>query len=124
LLTLSPHTVFSLGDHRRRLLGPSRNLPQDYFDPVNRSAETDELRQRVRVTLEEELATFFKDNRGQVAIYDANVRWGFLASFPLLPLPFRAGIIWFSKQAKLLLTPFPSPAERHQSSSHRSSSKV
>ncbi|GAA5830441.1 hypothetical protein JCM5353_005845 [Sporobolomyces roseus] len=64
--------VFSLGDHRRRLLGPSANLPPDYFSPVDRSDETDELRQRVRLTLEEDVARFFKENRGQVAIYDAN----------------------------------------------------
>lgn len=66
--------MFSLGDHRRRLLGPSANLPPDYFSPVDRSDETDELRQRVRLTLEEDVARFFKENRGQVAIYDANVR--------------------------------------------------
>ncbi|GAA5969778.1 hypothetical protein JCM11641_008039 [Rhodosporidiobolus odoratus] len=64
--------VFSLGDHRRRVLGPSSKLPPDYFNPVNRSPETDELRLRVRVTLEEEVARYFKDNVGQVAIYDAN----------------------------------------------------
>ncbi|BGP14758.1 hypothetical protein JCM10213v2_002710 [Rhodosporidiobolus nylandii] len=64
--------VFSLGDHRRRLLGPSSKLPADYFDPTGRSAATDELRLRVRVTLEEEIARYFKDNVGQVAIYDAN----------------------------------------------------
>ncbi|GAA6012426.1 hypothetical protein JCM11491_004329 [Sporobolomyces phaffii] len=64
--------VFSLGDHRRRLLGPSANLPPDYFSPVDRSPETDELRQKVRLTLEEDVARFFKENRGQVAIYDAN----------------------------------------------------
>lgn len=64
--------VFSLGDHRRRLLGPSANLPKDYFSPIDRSPETDELRQRVRLTLEEDVARFFKENRGQVAIYDAN----------------------------------------------------
>ncbi|GAA5877469.1 hypothetical protein JCM16303_003344 [Sporobolomyces ruberrimus] len=64
--------VFSLGDHRRRLLGPSANLPPDYFSPVDRSEETDVLRQKVRLTLEEDVARFFKENRGQVAIYDAN----------------------------------------------------
>ena len=71
-------TVFSLGDHRRRMLGPSANLPPDYFSPDQRSPETDELRTKIRVTLEEEVARYFKDNLGQVAIYDANVR-------PLLP---------------------------------------
>ncbi|GAA5932716.1 bifunctional nucleoside/nucleotide kinase/histidine phosphatase family protein [Sporobolomyces koalae] len=64
--------VFSLGDHRRRMLGPSGTLPPDYFSPIDRSPETDELRQKVRLTLEEDVAKFFKENRGQVAIYDAN----------------------------------------------------
>ncbi|GAA5914839.1 hypothetical protein JCM6882_007814, partial [Rhodosporidiobolus microsporus] len=64
--------VFSLGDHRRRLLGPSSKLPPDYFDADSRSTETDELRKTVRLTLEEEIAKYFKENTGQVAIYDAN----------------------------------------------------
>ncbi|GAA6008658.1 hypothetical protein JCM10207_007193 [Rhodosporidiobolus poonsookiae] len=64
--------VFSLGDHRRRVLGPSSKLPPDYFDAEGRSPETDELRMKVRLTLEEEVAKFFRENVGQVAIYDAN----------------------------------------------------
>lgn len=71
--------VFSLGDHRRRMLGPSANLPPDYFQPEGRSAETDELRAKVRITLEEEVARYFKENEGQVAIFDANVSRGSLA---------------------------------------------
>lgn len=65
--------VFSLGDHRRRVLGPSSNLPADYFSPANRSESTEALRTSVRLSLEENLVKFFKENRGQVAIYDANV---------------------------------------------------
>ncbi|GAA5878691.1 hypothetical protein JCM8547_002133 [Rhodosporidiobolus lusitaniae] len=64
--------VFSLGDHRRRVLGPSSKLPPDYFDADARSPETNEMRMKVRVSLEEEVARFFKENIGQVAIYDAN----------------------------------------------------
>lgn len=56
------------------MLGPSARLPPDYFQPQARSPETDELRTKIRVTLEEEIARYFKDNIGQVAIYDANVR--------------------------------------------------
>lgn len=86
----STHTVFSLGDHRRRILGPSSKLPPDYFDAESRSPETDELRKHVRLTLEEEVAKFFKENIGQVAIYDANVsrlRAGEVSlSFPSFPL--------------------------------------
>ncbi|CDR37866.1 RHTO0S03e00452g2_1 [Rhodotorula toruloides] len=65
--------VFSLGDHRRRMLGPSANLPPDYFHPEGRSPATDELRAKVRITLEEEVARYFKENEGQVAIFDANL---------------------------------------------------
>lgn len=64
--------VFSLGDHRRRVLGPSSNLPADYFQPEGRSEETEAMRRRVRISLENDLEAFFSENRGQVAIYDAN----------------------------------------------------
>lgn len=64
------------------MLGPSANLPPDYFHPEGRSPETDELRAKVRITLEEEVARYFKENEGQVAIFDANVssRWSCLYS--------------------------------------------
>lgn len=65
--------VFSLGDHRRRLLGTSADLPPDYFDAEGRSPETDKLRTGVRLSLEDEVAKYFRDNIGQVAIFDANV---------------------------------------------------
>jgi 6-phosphofructo-2-kinase/fructose-2,6-biphosphatase 4 len=64
--------VFSLGDHRRKVLGPSSNLPPDYFSPKGRSPETEILRKKVLDTLEADVIKFFKENRGQVAIYDAN----------------------------------------------------
>lgn len=65
--------VFSLGDHRRQLLGASSNLPPDYFQLVGRSAETEALREKVKLSLEDDVEKFFSENRGQVAIYDANV---------------------------------------------------
>lgn len=65
--------VFSLGDHRRRVIGPSSNLPPDYFNAEGRSPETDRLRTEIRLSLEEEVAKYFRDNVGQVAIFDANV---------------------------------------------------
>lgn len=64
--------VFSLGDHRRKVLGPSSSLPPDYFSPNDRSAATEQMRKQVKQSLEGEVEKFFKENRGQVAIYDAN----------------------------------------------------
>lgn len=66
-------TVFSLGDHRRRVVGPSSNLPDDYFQSEGRSPETEQLRLKVKQSLEDDVEKFFNENRGQVAIYDANV---------------------------------------------------
>ncbi|BGP54498.1 hypothetical protein JCM8202_001578 [Rhodotorula sphaerocarpa] len=64
--------VFSLGDHRRRILGPSANLPPDYFNAAERTPETDKMRTEVRLSLENEIAKYFRENIGQVAIFDAN----------------------------------------------------
>lgn len=69
----SSPTVFSLGDHRRRVLGPTEKLPPDYFSPSGRTPETEEMRRRVRDSLEDDVSKFFSEGRGQVAIYDANV---------------------------------------------------
>lgn len=65
--------MFSLGDHRRKVLGPSDKLPPDYFNPAGRSEATEELRRTVRESLENDVKDFFTKRRGQVAIYDANV---------------------------------------------------
>ncbi|KAH8921934.1 bifunctional 6-phosphofructo-2-kinase/fructose-2,6-bisphosphate 2-phosphatase [Atractiella rhizophila] len=66
--------VFSLGDARRRILGPPTALPSDYFAPLGtqRSPETENLRAKVRKGLEEDMDKFFFQENGQVAIYDAN----------------------------------------------------
>ena len=74
VLMLVSVAVFSLGDHRRKVLGPSSTLPPDYFTPIGRTDETQALRMQVIASLELEVENFFKENRGQVAIYDANVR--------------------------------------------------
>ncbi|SGY81120.1 BQ5605_C009g05464 [Microbotryum silenes-dioicae] len=71
-LTPALPTVFSLGDHRRRVLGPSAKLPKDYFYTEGRCAETEQLRSRVKDSLETEIISFFNQRNGQVAIYDAN----------------------------------------------------
>lgn len=66
--------VFSLGDHRRRTVGPSATLPLDYFKLEGRSEQTEALRERVKISLEDDVEKFFAQGRGQVAIYDANVK--------------------------------------------------
>lgn len=65
--------VFSLGDARRRMIGPSSSLPEDYFWAEGRSEATEKLRLSVKRGLEEDVQTFFTERKGQVAIYDANV---------------------------------------------------
>jgi 6-phosphofructo-2-kinase / fructose-2,6-biphosphatase 4 len=55
------------------VLGPTEKLPPDYFNPSGRTPETEEMRRRVRESLEEDVSKFFSEGRGQVAIYDANV---------------------------------------------------
>lgn len=64
--------VFSLGDYRREQLGSSAELPKDYFSLGERSKETEELRKKVKEGLEDKVVAFFREKRGQVAIYDAN----------------------------------------------------
>ena len=65
--------MFSLGDHRRKIIGTSASLPPDYFTPGDISEETAKLRRRVKTSLEDDVLDFFNEKRGQVAIYDANV---------------------------------------------------
>lgn len=66
--------VFSLGDHRRTILGGADQLPSDYFaTDGSRSPETEELRHRVKESFDATVESYFKKEEGQVAIYDANV---------------------------------------------------
>ena len=85
--------VYSLGDYRRKVLGGADSLPADYFQtngaflaPAHiagdellliafaapRSTSTDELRQRIKNELEDQIWDFFTVQGGQVVIYDAN----------------------------------------------------
>lgn len=64
--------MFSLGDHRRSVIGPSGKLPDDYFSAPPRSRATEDLRRRVMDTLDDEIKQFFAERKGQVAVYDAN----------------------------------------------------
>ncbi|WFD31679.1 hypothetical protein MSPP1_002718 [Malassezia sp. CBS 17886] len=63
--------VFNLANLRRDVLGAVEDLPPDYFGTTPRSDKTQEMRDRVKRQLEQQIAEFF-DNGGQVAIYDAN----------------------------------------------------
>ena len=65
--------MFSLGDARRRLIGPSSALPDDYFYAEGRSSESEVLRNTVKLGLMQDVSDFFLQTKGQVAIYDANV---------------------------------------------------
>lgn len=51
-------------------------MPKDYFSLGERSKETEELRKKVKEGLEDKVVAFFREKRGQVAIYDANVSFG------------------------------------------------
>ncbi|KAG8899313.1 hypothetical protein FRB99_006813 [Tulasnella sp. 403] len=64
--------VFSMGDYRRRHIGGAQSLPPDYFTHGPRLAETQKLRTMVKVGCEGNIMKFFREERGQVAIYDAN----------------------------------------------------
>jgi 6-phosphofructo-2-kinase/fructose-2,6-biphosphatase 4 len=81
--------VVSLGDYRRKILGGTQKVPQDYFtlgmlpilknrfvglkdiDVGEKSAETQELRKKISAGCEKLIWEFFESG-GQVVIYDAN----------------------------------------------------
>lgn len=64
--------VFSLGDYRRKRLGDPSNLPKDYFSPYIRSEQSERLRMQMKTEMLEIVTKYFKEDGGQVAIYDAN----------------------------------------------------
>ncbi|CAH7665754.1 cytoplasm protein [Phakopsora pachyrhizi] len=64
--------VFSLGDHRRKVMGDPHELPNDYFaTDGSQSESTRNLRENVKKSLLRLVGDFFQHG-GQVAIYDAN----------------------------------------------------
>lgn len=63
--------VYSLGDYRRKVLGGADKVPQDYFKPGKKSAETEALRMKILQEFDEQVVDFFEKG-GQVVIYDAN----------------------------------------------------
>ncbi|KAF8472485.1 6-phosphofructo-2-kinase-domain-containing protein [Kalaharituber pfeilii] len=62
--------AFHLGDYRRAILGPGKDVPDDYFF-VNASPSSFLLRQRILQKCREDLYRFLDEENGQVAIYDA-----------------------------------------------------
>lgn len=62
--------IFHLGDYRRTIVGPGKDVPDDYFF-VNASASSVLLRQKILKKCREEIYQFLKHENGQVAIYDA-----------------------------------------------------
>ncbi|MBW0487427.1 hypothetical protein O181_027142 [Austropuccinia psidii MF-1] len=64
--------VFSLGDHRRKVMGDPHNLPPDYFATDGTQTESTKiLRESIKRSLLGLIDEFFCHG-GQVAIYDAN----------------------------------------------------
>lgn len=62
--------IFHLGDYRRGIVGPGKDVPDDYFF-VNASASSVLLRQKILKKCREEIYHFLNHENGQVAIYDA-----------------------------------------------------
>ncbi len=64
--------VFSLGDHRRKVLGGADKIPPDYFVTGPKSPETEALRKRISDGFDDTVIDFFFNQGGQVVVYDAN----------------------------------------------------
>ncbi|SNX82396.1 related to 6-phosphofructo-2-kinase [Melanopsichium pennsylvanicum] len=64
--------VFSLGDHRRKVLGGADKIPSDYFVTGPKSEETEALRKRILDEFDDTVIDFFFNQGGQVVVYDAN----------------------------------------------------
>lgn len=64
--------VFSLGDHRRKVLGGADKIPPDYFSTGPKSADTEALRKRILDDFDDTVIDFFFNQGGQVVVYDAN----------------------------------------------------
>lgn len=62
--------IFHLGDYRRAIIGPGKDVPDDYFF-VNASAASVLLRQKILKKCREDIYQFLNHENGQVAIYDA-----------------------------------------------------
>lgn len=64
--------VFSLGDHRRKVLGGADKIPADYFSTGPKSESTEKLRKSILDDFDDTVIDFFFEQGGQVVLYDAN----------------------------------------------------
>lgn len=64
--------VFSLGDHRRKVLGGADKIPADYFVSGPKSEDTEKLRKHILDDFDDTVIDFFFNQGGQVVVYDAN----------------------------------------------------
>jgi 6-phosphofructo-2-kinase / fructose-2,6-biphosphatase 4 len=62
--------IFHLGDYRRAIVGPGKDVPDDYFF-INASAGSVLLRQKILKKCRDDIYHFLNHENGQVAIYDA-----------------------------------------------------
>ena len=62
--------IFHLGDYRRAIVGPGKDVPDDYFF-VKASASSVLLRQKILKKCREDIYHFLNHENGQIAIYDA-----------------------------------------------------
>lgn len=62
--------IFHLGDYRREIVGPGKDVPDDYFF-VKASASSVLLRQKILKKCREDIYHFLNHENGQIAIYDA-----------------------------------------------------
>lgn len=62
--------IFHLGDYRRSILGPGKDIPDNYFF-VNASPSSVLLRQKILKKCRDDILCFLEHENGQIAIYDA-----------------------------------------------------
>ena len=62
--------IFHLGDYRRAIVGPGKDVPDDYFF-VKASASSVLLRQKILKKCRDDIYEFLNHENGQIAIYDA-----------------------------------------------------
>jgi 6-phosphofructo-2-kinase/fructose-2,6-biphosphatase 4 len=62
--------IFHLGDYRRSVVGPGKEVPEDYFH-VNAQPSSVVLRNKILKKCREDILHFLHHENGQIAIYDA-----------------------------------------------------
>lgn len=62
--------IFHLGDYRRTMVGPGKDVPEDYFH-ADANPQSVLLRQKIMKSCREDIYHFLNEENGQIAIYDA-----------------------------------------------------